>query len=124
MVETKNRTKVTPSVISFVFTDCNAHFSKLPMLWVKLFSIFSKPKIIFPKKEFSSICSSFPTLENSQGTMVKDTNRESIVEIITVTQNCTKISATSPVAIAIGRNTTTITKVIAVTVNPISDAPS
>ena len=86
--------------------------------------MFSKPKIIFPKKEFSSICSSFPTLENNQGTMVKDTNRESIVEIITVTQNCTKISATSPVAIAIGRNTTTITKVIAVTVNPISDAPS
>ena len=56
--------------------------------------------------------------------MVKEDNKEINVAITTVTQNCAKILDTKPVLIAIGKNTTTITKVIAVTVNQISEAPS
>ena len=56
--------------------------------------------------------------------MVNEANNENNVAITTVTQNCAKISATKPELIAIGKNTTTITIVIAVTVNPISEAPS
>ncbi|MNR60176.1 hypothetical protein D3C85_1816020 [compost metagenome] len=64
-------------------------------------------------------CSNLPKREYNQGTTVNDTNKDNKVEMITVTQNCARILATKPVDIAIGRNTTTITKVIAVTVNPI-----
>ena len=68
--------------------------------------------------------SSLPYLENNHGTTVNDINKDNSVAIITVTQNCLIISETKPVLKAIGRNTTTITSVIAVTVNPISEAPS
>ena len=56
--------------------------------------------------------------------MVKEANNDNNVAITTVTQNCAKILAARPVLIAIGKNTTTITKVIATTVKPISAAPS
>ena len=69
-------------------------------------------------------CTTFPYLEDNQGMMVKEVNKENKVAITTVTQNCAKISDTKPELIAIGKNTTTITKVMAVTVNPISEAPS
>ena len=55
---------------------------------------------------------------------MKDTNRDNSVEMTTTTENCLIISDTRPELRAIGKNTTTITIVIAVTVKPISDAPS
>jgi hypothetical protein len=55
---------------------------------------------------------------------VNDASKENKVEIITVTQNCVMIFETNPVLIAIGKNTTTITKVMEVTVPPISAVPS
>jgi hypothetical protein len=45
-------------------------------------------------------------------------------EIITVTQNCVMIFDTNPELKAMGKKTTTITKVIDVTVPPISAVPS
>src|SRR5690606_19162408 len=62
--------------------------------------------------------------EYNQGTMVNDTKKDSNVDTITVTQNWRKMSETNPDDIAIGKNTTTITSVIAETVKPISFAPS
>jgi hypothetical protein len=52
--------------------------------------------------------------EKNQGIIVNDASKENKVEIITVTQNCVMIFETNPVLIAIGKNTTTITKVIEV----------
>ena len=49
--------------------------------------------------------------------MVNEASNDNSVAIITVTQNCVMMLETNPVLIAIGKNTTTITKVIAVTVN-------
>ncbi|MCY1228164.1 hypothetical protein D9M72_404620 [compost metagenome] len=80
--------------------------------------------MILPNRFLFVTCSSFPYREESQGTIVNDDSKESNVAIITVTQNRVIIFATNPVLIAIGKNTTTITKVIAVTVNPISAVPS
>ena len=56
--------------------------------------------------------------------MVKEESKENKVARMTVTQNCAIKSETNPVLIAMGRNTTTITRVIAETVNPISIIPS
>ena len=56
--------------------------------------------------------------------IVNEANKENNVEIITVTQNCVMMFETNPELIAIGKNTTTITKVIEVTVAPISAVPS
>ena len=56
--------------------------------------------------------------------IVNEANKENNVEIITVTQNCVMMFDTKPELIAIGKNTTTITKVIEVTVAPISAVPS
>src|SRR5690606_8429968 len=84
----------------------------------------SNPKIIRPKNEDELICSNRPKREYNQGTTVKDTKKDNPVEIITVTQNCAKMLATNPVETAIGKNTTIITKVMALTVKPISLAPS
>src|SRR5690606_25457841 len=64
--------------------------------------------------------SSFPKREVSKGTMVNETSKLSMVEIITTTQNSRKMSETNPVLTAIGRNTTTITEVMDTTVKPIS----
>src|SRR5690606_35892837 len=60
----------------------------------------------------------------SQGIMVKEAKNENPVAIMTVTQNCLIMFDTRSFPIEIGKNTTTITKVIAMTVNPISAAPS
>ncbi|MNL46199.1 hypothetical protein D3C87_1688880 [compost metagenome] len=70
------------------------------------------------------MCSSFPKREDNHGMIVNEANNENNVEIITVTQNCVMILDTNPELIAIGKNTTTITKVIEVTVPPISAVPS
>ena len=78
----------------------------------------------FPKAFLPSICSSFPNREDNHGMIVKEANNENNVEIITVTQNCVMMFETNPELIAIGKNTTTITKVIEVTVAPISAVPS
>ena len=56
--------------------------------------------------------------------IVNEAKSENKVEIITVTQNCVMILETNPELMAIGKNTTTITKVIEVTVPPISAVPS
>src|SRR5690606_20202307 len=85
---------------------------------------FSKRCSIPPKNELLSTCESLPKREYSQGTIVNDTRNESNVETSPGTQNWRKISETKPEDIAIGKNTTTITHVIADTVNPISLAPS
>ena len=70
------------------------------------------------------MCSNFPYLEDNQGIIVNEATKDNKVEIITVTQNCVIILDTKPVLIAIGKNTTTITKVIDTTVPPISAVPS
>ena len=80
--------------------------------------------MILSKKFLPVIFPSFPNREESQGTMVKEESKENKVARITVTQNWEIKSETNPVLIAIGRNTTTITRVIAETVNPISIIPS
>ena len=70
------------------------------------------------------MCSNFAYLDDSQGIMVNDASNDNIVAIITVTQNCVIMLETKPVLIAIGKKTTTITKVIDTTVPPISAVPS
>src|SRR5690606_3786305 len=120
---TNNRTE-RPKVANLVALLFK-HHSRIPVIQcVNLVSPASKPTIMRPKKDFALICSNLPKREYNQGTTVKETNNDSKVEIITVTQNCARIFATRPVDIAIGKNTTTITNVIADTVNPISFAPS
>ena len=74
---------------------------------------------IFPVR-----CVSLPNLEDNQGTIVKEANNDSNVAITTVTQNWEMILDTKPVLIAIGKNTTTITNVMEVTVIPISAVAS
>jgi hypothetical protein len=73
-----------------------------------------------PDKVLPVIRSSFPNLDESQGTNVNEDIKDNKVAITTVTQNCFKISAAKPVLAAIGKNATTITSVIEVTVKPIS----
>src|SRR5690606_16675022 len=68
--------------------------------------------------------SNFPNREVSKGTIVNDTTKLSKVDIITTTQNSLKILETIPVLREMGRNTTTITSVMDITVKPISFAPS
>ena len=70
------------------------------------------------------MCSNFPYLDDNQGIIVNEATNDNKVEIITVTQNCVIMFETNPVLIAIGKNTTTITKVIDTTVPPISAVPS
>src|SRR5690606_11031856 len=100
------------------------HFKIPEIQFVKPDNPLSKPCRIPPKNDRWLICDNLPIREYNQGTMVKDTKKDSNVDTITVTQNCRKISETNPDDIAIGRNTTTITSVIAETVKPISFAPS
>jgi len=87
---------------------------------VNLCKPFSNFIIILPNKVLPVIRSSFPNLDESQGTRVNDDSSDSKVAITAVTQNCFKISAAKPVLAAIGKNATTITSVIDVTVKPIS----
>ncbi|MNY27789.1 hypothetical protein D3C86_1617210 [compost metagenome] len=115
---------VTTSVTTLFHLFFNAH-SKIPEIHCVNFcspaSNFSK---IRPKKVALLICDNFPKREYNQGTTVKDTNNDIKVANMTVTQNWRRISDTKPDDSAIGKNTTTITNVIAVTVKPISAAPS
>src|SRR5690606_27942480 len=109
---------------SVVFLYFNDH-SNIPVTqWVNLSRFCSNDKITLPKKVLEVTCSNFPYREYSHGTMVNDVNSDNNVAITTVIQNCVIILETKPVLMAIGRNTTIITKVMAVTVNPISEAPS
>src|SRR5690606_32420859 len=100
------------------------HFNIPEIQFVKPLSPLSKPCRIPPKNDRLLICDNFPIREYNQGTMVNDTKKDSNVDTITVTQNWRKMSETNPDDIAIGKNTTTITSVIAETVKPISFAPS
>src|SRR5690606_389887 len=120
-MELTNRATVISSVFSLWFRD---HSRMAVTSAVNQVSPASNLWMIFPKKDFSLMSSSFPYLENNQGTTVKDISNENRVAMITVTQNWAMISDTSPLLMAIGRNTTTITRVMAVTVKPISLAPS
>ncbi|MNE66934.1 hypothetical protein D3C80_1625140 [compost metagenome] len=56
--------------------------------------------------------------------IVNEVNKLNKVAIITTTQNSRKILETSSLVNEIGKNTTTITNVMEITVNPISLAPS
>src|SRR5690606_36856739 len=123
-MEAKNKTTVTAIATNLCFQFFNDH-SKIPEIpLVSLVNPASKPYNILPKSECLLICDNLPKREYNQGTNVNDTSKDNNVATTTVMQNCLKISETNPEDIAIGKNTTTITKVIAVTVNPISFAPS
>ncbi|MCY1524149.1 hypothetical protein D9M68_590720 [compost metagenome] len=94
---------------------------KIPVIQLVNFcNCFSNHKMKRPKAFFPSIRSNFPKRENKSGTMVNEVTKESNVAIITTTQNCLKILDTNPELMAIGKNTTTITKVMDTTVKPIS----
>src|SRR5690606_28388781 len=123
-MEPKNRTTAINKVRNLCNRVANDHFRIPDTQCVNLLNPLSKPNIIRPKKEEELMCSNFPKREYNQGTTVKETNNESKVDMMTVTQNCARILATKPVDIAMGKNTTTITNVIALTVKPISFAPS
>ena len=115
---------VTITVIILLNVDFK-HHSKIPLIQCVNFSnCFSNQRMNFSNGFFPVKCTSFPNLDDNQGIIVKEANNDNIVAITTVTQNCAKILDTNPELIAIGKNTTTITNVIAVTVNPISEAPS
>jgi hypothetical protein len=75
---------------------------------VKRVNNFSNPRITFPKAFYPQYV---PVFQNEKTTkeLSKDASKEN-VEIITVTQNCVMIFETNPVLIAIGKNTTTITR--------------
>src|SRR5690606_34659612 len=122
--EPKNNTTETNRVNILLPLDFNDHLKISEILCVNASKPASNPCTILPKIEVSLKYSNLPKREYNHGTTVNDTNNDNNVDIITVTQNCARILATKPVDIAIGKNTTTITNVIAVTVNPISDAPS
>src|SRR5690606_22987916 len=102
----------------------NDHFNIPEIQWVSPVRPPSKPCRIPPKNDFLLIWDSFPIREYNHGTIVNDTKNDSNVDTITVTQNWRRISDTKPDDMAIGKNTTTITNVIAETVKPISFAPS
>ena len=87
---------------------------------VNFFNCFSNQRIKRPNAFLPSICSNLPYRENNNGTIVNEANNESSVAIITTTQNWRKILDTKPELMAIGKNTTTITKVMETTVKPIS----
>ena len=80
--------------------------------------------MILPNKFFPYMCSNLPKRDDNHGIIVNDAKSDNKVEITTVIQNCVMMFETSPELIAIGKNTTTITKVIEVTVPPISAVPS
>src|SRR5690606_8474117 len=123
-VDARNKITVINKVTILFFLLFNDQ-TKIPEIApVSLDNPASKPYSIRPKKECLLICDNFPKREYNHGTNVNDTNRDNNVATTTVTQNWRKISDTNPDDIAIGRNTTIITRVIAVTVNPISFAPS
>src|SRR5690606_31800252 len=99
--------------------------SKSPEIqWVKASILPSNQRIIFPNMLLSDTFSNFPNLEESQGTNVNEAKNEKAVAIITVTANCLMMLATRSPLSVIGKKTTIITRVIATTVNPISEAPS
>ena len=102
----------------------NTHTNKSEKNCVKRLRYPSKPMVSFPKNELGFACSNFPNLEYNQGTTVKDINNESIVAIATVKQNSRNTFTTIALPNEIGTNTTTITKVIAITVSTISLEPS
>src|SRR5690606_29777237 len=119
-----NRPMETSNTITLFKRRRKDHFKIPEIQLVNFDSPLSKPCRMPPKNDFLLICDSLPMREYSQGTIVKDTKNDNKVATMTVTQNWRRISDTSPDDIAIGRNTTTITKVIAETVKPISFAPS
>src|SRR5690606_22468023 len=121
MIELTNSKKTIPKVQSLCASD---HFKILVIRSVNLSRYFSNPRITRPNQFLLVKCSSFPKRDDKYGTMVNEDKSENNVAIITVTQNCVIILLTRPVLTAMGRNTTTITRVIAVTVNPISLVPS
>jgi hypothetical protein len=74
---------------------------------VKRVNIF-EPRITLPKAFYPQYV---PVFQNEKTrNYCKDASKENKVEIITVTQNCVMIFETNPVLIAIGKNTTTITR--------------
>src|SRR5829696_8593542 len=115
--EPMNKPNTRPNV---VFLCANDHFRILLIQLVKLFKPFSKLMMILPKKVLLDIFSSLPKRDDNHGTMVNEESNDNNVAMDTVTQNCLMMSAAKPVLKAIGTNTTTITKVMDVTVNPIS----
>ncbi len=121
IIKTTNVTATVNILLKVVLRD---HSNKPVIQCVKLSNCFSNQRMNFSKAFLPVRCCNFPNLDDNQGIMVKEANNDNNVAITTVTQNCAKILATRPVLIAIGKNTTTITKVIATTVKPISAAPS
>src|SRR5690606_26039907 len=124
MKEANNSTSDTAKVITLFTRLRNDHLSMPDIQLVSPVNPASKPYNILPKKVCLLIWDSLPIREYNHGTTVKETKKDNRVDTITVTQNWRRISETKPDDIAIGKNTTTITKVIADTVKPISFAPS
>src|SRR5690606_33079199 len=119
--EAMSNTTTPPSVMSLWL---NAHLRILDIQLVNLSSILSNQRMNFSKGFFPVRCSSLPKRDDNQGTTVKDTKRLSPVAITTVIQNSLNMFETSPLVNEMGRNTTMITRVMEVTVVPISDTPS
>ena len=102
----------------------NTHTNRSEKNCVKRLRYPSNPIDTFPNRELELACSNFPKREYSQGTTVNDISNDSIVAMATVIQNSLTIFTTMLFPIEIGTNTTTITKVIAITVSTISLDPS
>ena len=85
---------------------------------------FSKAIKINPPIVFLLKCSNLEKREANIGVNVKETRSDTRVEITTTNANCFIIFPIIPPVKAMGKNTTTSTKVIAKAVKPISFLPS
>src|SRR5690554_5801356 len=122
--EPKNNTTATKSVMILFLLLFKDHSKSPEIQWVNASILLSNQRIIFQKIVLPETFFNFPNREESLGTNVKEDKNENAEAIITVTANCLIILATKSPLSVIGRKTTIITKVMATTVNPISEASS
>ncbi len=116
-----NINTVIPRTITPTQRLCTSDHSRiLATFSPKIRTIFSNQIMKRSHLLFESSCSTSPYFEMSNGTSVRAANKLNSMANMITPQNWRKISDTSVLVRAMGRNTITSTKVTVITVNPIS----